>query len=269
MNKCDFQTNALTTQYRMHPDICKLPNEIFYRGALRNSTHVRVRRNVVLDQIRDVLEQSFLSPSTNSVQGRGREDDRGFDRDRDRDRGRDMGRSDPHSRGGFSSAGAITDGNNGNNNNNNNNNNGNNNNNNGNKRRKPSLPGWLSSPFVFVDAPAGTTPGSREIGGTEECPSFGNEQEAILIAKICVYLKKVCKIRIKEQVNIITFYNAQVKEIKQRLQWEGMSYQEGTGPKVSTVDSYQGSEADIIILSFVRSNKKLGTGFVKDMQVRL
>ena len=258
MNKCDFQTNALTTQYRMHPDICKLPNEIFYRGALRNSTHVRVRRNVVLDQIRDVLEQSFLSPSTNSVQGRGREDDRGFDRDRDRDRGRDMGRSDPHSRGGFSSAGAITDGNNGNNNNNN-----------GNKRRKPSLPGWLSSPFVFVDAPAGTTLGSREIGGTEECPSFGNEQEAILIAKICVYLKKVCKIRIKEQVNIITFYNAQVKEIKQRLQWEGMSYQEGTGPKVSTVDSYQGSEADIIILSFVRSNKKLGTGFVKDMQVRL
>ena len=220
MNKCDFQTNTLTTQYRMDPEICKLPNEIFYRGALKNSKEVTMRRNIVLDKIRDMLQCPL--PTRDG----GRDFDSGRNRDRDRsgspltayraaDGGPGQGSHSHDSRDNRDRRDSSD------------------------KRQKQAVPEWLSNPFVFVDAPAGTTPGTREIGGSDDCPSFGNEQEAVLIAKICRYLKDRCNIRLKEQVNIITFYAKQVREIKQRLNYEGLVHQGGDGPKVSTVDSYQ------------------------------
>jgi superfamily I DNA and/or RNA helicase len=58
------------------------------------------------------------------------------------------------------------------------------------------------------------------------------------------------------RVRVITFYQAQVSEMKRRLHRHGLQ-----NIVVSTVDSSQGCEADIIIISFVRSEK---VGFLSD-----
>ncbi len=65
---------------------------------------------------------------------------------------------------------------------------------------------------------------------------------------------------IKQQVElsnivVISPYSAQVKLLKESLDQK---------VKVSTIDSFQGQEADIIILSLVRSNEAGDIGFLKD-----
>jgi ATP-dependent RNA/DNA helicase IGHMBP2 len=60
-------------------------------------------------------------------------------------------------------------------------------------------------------------------------------------------------------VCVLTFYNAQVKCIKSVM--KGL-----TGVSVMTVDSFQGSEADIVLISFVRANSKNRVGFLQDFQ---
>jgi superfamily I DNA and/or RNA helicase len=59
-----------------------------------------------------------------------------------------------------------------------------------------------------------------------------------------------------DHLRIITFYAAQETLTRSKLADRGMK-----GVLVSTVDSAQGSEADIVILSFVRSE---ATGFLND-----
>jgi superfamily I DNA and/or RNA helicase len=54
---------------------------------------------------------------------------------------------------------------------------------------------------------------------------------------------------------VISPYSAQVKLLKESLDQK---------VKVSTIDSFQGQEADIIILSLVRSNEAGDIGFLKD-----
>jgi len=58
---------------------------------------------------------------------------------------------------------------------------------------------------------------------------------------------------------VLTFYNAQVLCIKNILRDRG-------DVSVMTVDSFQGSEADIVLISFVRANPKNRVGFLKDFQ---
>ena len=71
-------------------------------------------------------------------------------------------------------------------------------------------------------------------------------------------------------IGIITFYSAQVKTIKLQLQKHGVRVDGSNNApfrvKVMSVDGFQGSEAEIIILSFVRSNHKKSVGFLKDFQ---
>ena len=64
-----------------------------------------------------------------------------------------------------------------------------------------------------------------------------------------------------DKIRIITFYSAQVSSIQRALRNAGISV------TVSTVDSSQGCEADIVIVSFVRSrdsDEQHSIGFVKD-----
>jgi len=58
------------------------------------------------------------------------------------------------------------------------------------------------------------------------------------------------------KIRVITFYSAQVSMLKQLLRKERMP-----NVSVATVDSSQGCEADIVILSFVRTTK---AGFLAD-----
>ncbi|MDF2456474.1 MAG: putative ATPase [Cytophagaceae bacterium] len=60
-------------------------------------------------------------------------------------------------------------------------------------------------------------------------------------------------------IGIISPYSAQVKRLKERFENIGVM-----DLKVSTVDSFQGQEADVIIISLVRSNQKGEIGFLND-----
>ena len=57
------------------------------------------------------------------------------------------------------------------------------------------------------------------------------------------------------KVTIITFYKAQQRLLQEKL---------GAAATVMTVDAAQGSEADVVILSCVRSNTEKVIGHVKD-----
>jgi len=59
----------------------------------------------------------------------------------------------------------------------------------------------------------------------------------------------------KQKVTVITFYKAQQRLLQEKL---------GAAATVMTVDSAQGSEADVVILSCVRSNTDEGIGHVED-----
>jgi superfamily I DNA and/or RNA helicase len=65
------------------------------------------------------------------------------------------------------------------------------------------------------------------------------------VKKIVEYVKKI-----EAKVMVITFYTAQYNLLKQKL-----------GDRVATVDSCQGTEADVVCLSCVRSNDKHDIGF--------
>lgn len=63
-------------------------------------------------------------------------------------------------------------------------------------------------------------------------------------------------------VGVICPYNAQVLAIREKLANVNLSSQ--VGVKVNSIDGFQGSEEDIIILSTVRSNHNGSVGFLVD-----
>jgi AAA domain len=77
------------------------------------------------------------------------------------------------------------------------------------------------------------------------------------------HIKKVPGFNLKTQVCVITFYKEQVACIKEKIKME-LSTQDAEDIRVMTVDSFQGSECDCIILSFVRSNNQHNIGFIHD-----
>ena len=100
--------------------------------------------------------------------------------------------------------------------------------------------------------------------------SYYNVREAELAAELCAWFLGECdddsknKKRQREtpdpRISIITFYSAQVRAIQQRLS------RHVSDVRVSTVDSFQGSESDVVILSCVRSNSKNAVGFVSEFR---
>ncbi|KAH9218255.1 P-loop containing nucleoside triphosphate hydrolase protein [Leptodontidium sp. 2 PMI_412] len=86
-----------------------------------------------------------------------------------------------------------------------------------------------------------------------------NLAEANMIAEFFNYL--VLNGVEASKITVLTFYNGQrrtiIKQLKKHPSLGGISYF-----NVFTVDSYQGEENDIILLSMVRSNQTLGVGFL-------
>jgi ATP-dependent RNA/DNA helicase IGHMBP2 len=100
-------------------------------------------------------------------------------------------------------------------------------------------------PFTFID-----TAGSGWEESTDASNgSIQNLGEATFTAKIAQKLKEQFP---HQNIAVITPYRAQVKAL---LELEC---------KANTIDSFQGQEADIIILSLVRSNPSGECGFLKD-----
>ena len=119
----------------------------------------------------------------------------------------------------------------------------------GKRNMKSLFPSISSCPFVFVDT-------SNEKNRFETSnPGTGafNSLESELINKL---LKKIHSINpemnLEENVGVISPYKLQAKTICEGLH----SFIVKPEEMVATVDSFQGQERDVIIYSFVRSNKK-------------
>lgn len=68
----------------------------------------------------------------------------------------------------------------------------------------------------------------------------------------------------KYPIGIITGYSQQVKELRNRFENEAWLPQIREMIRIDTIDSYQGSENRIIILSLVRDNLERRSGFMSD-----
>lgn len=85
-----------------------------------------------------------------------------------------------------------------------------------------------------------------------------NDMEAVMIVEFYVYL--VLNGVDPARMTVLTFYNGQRKLLLKNM--KSNPYLAHHMPKVLTVDSYQGEENDIILLSLVRSNRFGEIGFV-------
>ena len=113
------------------------------------------------------------------------------------------------------------------------------------------LPQGLSSSvpsYAFVDV------ASVESGGVGK--SKWNQREADVACALIRALKTKSPTLF---VVCITFYSAQVRAIARALQRAGVR-----DVAVHSVDSFQGSEADVVVCSAVRSNAKANVGFLSD-----
>lgn len=93
--------------------------------------------------------------------------------------------------------------------------------------------------------------------------SYLNRAEAIMVEAIVTLLFK--NGFSPKQIGVITPYEGQRRYIVSYMQRVGSSGSEMYNEiEVASVDSFQGREKDFIILSCVRSNEKIGIGFLND-----
>ena len=98
---------------------------------------------------------------------------------------------------------------------------------------------------------------------TKKGTSFINEDEINKVGKILEKISAVDDIGKETSIGVITFYGAQLRELRNRY-YHKYSQRFGEGKLVfGTVDRFQGRECDIIICSLVRNNKSRNIGFAK------
>ena len=93
----------------------------------------------------------------------------------------------------------------------------------------------------------------------DDSHSHVNEHEATFIVALCRYLLQ--QGYTANQITLLTTYTGQMFAIRECLRAE--KTEEMDHVRLTTVDSFQGEESDIIILSLVRSNKTEKVGFIK------
>ena len=129
-------------------------------------------------------------------------------------------------------------------------------------------PRWIASSFVFVDVSSGTEDGG---GGS----SLGNHAEAELAAALAVLLPSCAHSAARRETEtssasasaVISFYSEQVRRVKielAKLHRGGQHPAAGVKTGAHSVDSFQGSEADVVVVSAVRRNDRGAVGFLDD-----
>lgn len=117
---------------------------------------------------------------------------------------------------------------------------------------QPFVPGMGNLRSFFFD--------HREHESNDSLSSKVNEFEASMVVKFLAYL--VMNGVPPDRVTVLTFYNGQKKLIlRKKSQNSALA---SCYVNILTVDSYQGEENDIVILSLVRSNEHRGIGFLAD-----
>ncbi|MCB9799722.1 MAG: AAA family ATPase [Candidatus Omnitrophica bacterium] len=88
-----------------------------------------------------------------------------------------------------------------------------------------------------------------------------NEEEGVLVEK---EIEKLVKAGVKrEEIAVISPYSAQVKLLRGRILSEE-EMEKGLGPEINSIDSFQGREKEIVMVSLVRSNLNGEIGFLAD-----
>lgn len=127
-------------------------------------------------------------------------------------------------------------------------------------KRQAVVSSETATPLMFVDCDNGCERRRGQNG------SWYNDVEAKQVMNILDDLGTFHHVRTASpcfSISILTFYRAQVERIRTLLREKWAHHGSGCGRsgaivKVHTVDSMQGSEADVVILSFVRSTRKCG-----------
>lgn len=112
-------------------------------------------------------------------------------------------------------------------------------------------------PYTFLQVTDGREQQNR--GG-----SYSNRAEALQIAELISNLRQTgggAAWNSAHRIRVITFYQAQVALIQRCLQERGLGGRSSNMVQVATVDSSQGCEADIVLLSLVRTGE---AGFLTD-----
>lgn len=109
-------------------------------------------------------------------------------------------------------------------------------------------------PLVFLD--------TRGKESKESLPTKSTSYENIKEASIAASLvKEFLRMGLREEhIGIITPYISQVKRIKELLIKDNINIE------INSVDGFQGREKEVVIISFVRSNKEGKIGFLNDLR---
>jgi superfamily I DNA and/or RNA helicase len=116
------------------------------------------------------------------------------------------------------------------------------------------------APVVFVD-----TTEDRDRAETPTSPGYLNQHEAHLVADIAERLPE--RYRSGEGLGVIAPYGAQVNALRRSLA-EALEVPQRDPwlvDNVATVDSFQGQERDVMIVSLTRSNGGGAVGFLSDL----
>lgn len=117
---------------------------------------------------------------------------------------------------------------------------------------------FLSSPIVVIDMPWSQKSSDRRV--SERTPAYHNLAEEDAVVEILSALRPLAYVKKKPSLAVLTPYNEQVKRISRRVAMERshrLAHLDGFDlPKdyVHTIDSFQGDEADIVVVSLVRNN---------------
>ena len=119
------------------------------------------------------------------------------------------------------------------------------------RARPVGRPRWLP-PYVFVDVADGAERGGRGKSKT-------NEREAQVACDVVARIRGDNDAAKVLSIVVITFYAAQVGRLREALSARGLR-----DVAVRSVDSFQGSEADVVVCSAVRNNPRFNVGFLAD-----
>ncbi len=111
-----------------------------------------------------------------------------------------------------------------------------------------------------------TTPVGQGFAEEKEGTSRCNPREVDAIERLCeqieaVWLSQVSKGEPKKEIGIITFYGAQLRAIKERMECDKFP---SLNIRTGTVDIFQGMERPVIIVSTVCNNSRGDIGFAKE-----
>jgi len=110
-----------------------------------------------------------------------------------------------------------------------------------------------AKPFLFVDTCGSEGYKERTRAGSTSKENAGEAELVVAIAE------RLLSLGVKpEDIAVISPYVDQVARIKKELRVEGL--------EIKTVDGFQGREKEVVIVSFVRSNKSGEVGFLRDLR---